>query len=509
MSLPAVGIAGGLVLPGSGSVSTGRAGASVASIDDPSAVAINPARLTAVAGDLTIHVGTMLLDYRMKYQRSGSYEEDPEAEDAWEGTPYPEVDDDSSPAVGIGGFQAVPLIAVSKRLGGKARGLTVAAAIMAPHGYPSRSFESDYELEEEGRPPPPSRYDVLDQEAAIVLPSIAAGYQVNDRLSVGARFSAGFAHVKALTYVWGLPNFTEWVARDAEFSVDVKDNFIPAFGLGAHYRVNDAIEVGAAWNSGFTIDGSGTGTAKLGSANVLSDMQLTVIPPDEAPLCADGGTEESLKACLTVKLPWMANLGGRYVFRGPSGAQVADLELNLDYEAWGGVSDYDVIVDGYIALSGERLMPLQPVVIRHNLQDTVGVRVGGSWQRPLSFGTLVVRGGLAYDTAAAKDGWERVDFDGAARTTGTLGVSLRRDSVQVDVGGGVVYEGSRTQGTGCNPVFGEGCTPGSTPDPITDRPGPDPIQPNVDSRGQLQSPFNEGTYESGYTLLTLGVTTWF
>ena len=512
LAVSGVASAGGLVLPGSGPVATGRAGASVASIDDPSAISINPARLAAVRGT-TIHVGAALIDYRMKFQRAGAYEETSEATDPWEGQPYPLVEDASSPPIGLGPFQAVPVIAVASDLGGAVPGLTVAAGVFAPNAYPTRSYGDDYALEQPGVPPPPGRYDIVSQEAAIVLPSIAAGYQAG-KLQVGGRFSFGFADIKARTFVWGLENFEEWVGKDGEFTIDVKDSFVPAFGVGAHYAITDAIEVGAAWNSAVNVDAKGTGTSRTGSGTAVGGMPVTIVPNNETPLCERGGTMDALKACLSLSLPWNANLGGRYVVRGADGRQVADVELDLVYEAWSEASDYDVIVDGVAALvvgPPPIGLNLQPSKIRHNLQDTMGVRLGGSWQKPVGPGTMILRGGLAYDTAAAKENWERIDFDGAARTTATVGASLRLAKVQIDVGGGVVVEGSRTQGVGCNPPASppQGCTAGSQPAPLDERTGPDPIQPTTDAGGQKQSPFNEGTYDSGYTLLMLGVSTWF
>jgi len=515
IAAPTAAAAGGLVLPGSGPVSTGRAGASVSSIDDPSAIGINPARLAAVPRGTTIHIGAAMFDYRMKFTRAGTYDDviEPERTDPWEGQPYPTVEDESSPAIGLGGFQAVPVIAVASDLGGAVKGLTVAAGVFAPNAYPVRSYGADYDLTDLTTAPPPTRYDTVEQEATVVLPSIAVAYAINDKLSIGARFSSGFGHIKAKTTVWGLDNLDEWAGRDSTFSVDVKDSFVPAFGVGAHYAITDAIEVGASWNSGYTVNGKGSGTTQTGVGIDIGGVPITVLPNNETPLCAPGGTPEALKACVTVRLPWMATVGGRYVIRDAGGDQVADVELNVDYEAWSGASDYDVIVDGIAAVDPGPPpigLPLQPTKIKHNLKDTISVRLGGSWQKALGFGKLVVRGGVAHDTAAAKEGWERVDFDGAARTTVAVGASVRLSKVQIDLGGGIAYEGTRTQGTGCNPaVIGEGCTPGSPQDGINDRPGPDPIQPTKDIGGQAQSPFNEGKYESGYTLLMLGVSTWF
>src|SRR5688572_18051369 len=135
--LPGTAMAGGLVLPGSGPVSTGRAGASVASIDDGAALGINPAGLSKITG-IQIHVGTALIAYHQTMSRNGSYEDVPQADPPWENTRYPSVSDDSKPVIGLGPFQAVPVIAVTSDLGGKIPGLVVAAGVFAPNAYPVR-----------------------------------------------------------------------------------------------------------------------------------------------------------------------------------------------------------------------------------------------------------------------------------------------------------------------------------------------------------------------------------
>jgi hypothetical protein len=129
---------------------------------------------------------------------------------------------------------------------------------------------------------------------------------------------------------------------------------------------------------------------------------------------------------------------------------------------------------------------------------------------PVGHDLLIVRGGVAYDTAAAKTGWERVDFDGAARTTMTAGASYRMNRVQVTAGAGFVYEGSRTNAGTCNPTSNApGCSGTGQDTPQPQRTGPDPINPLLTPDVQAQSPYNQGTMTSKYVLLMLGVSTWF
>ena len=514
---PGIAHAGGLVVPGSGPVSTGRAGAAVASIDDPGAIGINPAGLAKTKGTV-VHIGTALIAYHQTVGRFGVYEVDNDAPaQTWDGQPYPSVSDTSKPVIGIGQFQAVPVIAVSSDLGGKVKGLVVAAGVFAPNAYPVRRMGADYQLEDPNTPPPPTRYDTIEQKAAVVLPSIAVAYRVMDKLDIGARFSAGFADLEASTYVWGLQNFQEWAGKDGLFHVKVKDSFVPAFGFGATFRPTDAIELGANFNSLVDVAAKGTGTTVTGSGTGIGGNPVTVIPIDGIlpNLCEAGGTAEALKACVNLSLPMTVTVGGRYVLRDGDGRQKADVELDVQWENWAGSSDYQVIVDGFAAVDvgpPAAGLPLNPSFIRHNLKDTISIRLGGSWSKPLGKNQLTLRAGVAHDTAAAKEGWQRADFDGAARWTMAAGTSFSFGSWRVDAGAGLVYEGLRSQGRYCDTVADsppQGCGPNDMQLGVDERIGPDPTQPTSDAGGQAESPFTFGTITSGYNLLMLGVTKQF
>lgn len=504
---------GGLLLPGSGPVSTARAGASVASIDDPSAIGVNPAGLASVKGTM-LHVGSALIGYHLTFNRAGAYEQDPDHDFTWEGQDYAPVSDSSKPAIGIGEFQAVPVIAIAHQLK-QVPGLVIAGGIFAPNAYPIRSMAAGYDLatQESTVAPPPTRYDVLEQTAAVVLPTIAVAYRPIDKLDVGARFSSGFGEIDATTHVWALNNLVEWPGKDGRFHVTASDAFIPQFALGVRYRPTPNLEVGATWESAAEFDGRGTGESHVGSGGDITGMgtPAVIIPsPAGTEICEAGGSVDALRACVKFQVPQHAALGARYVVRDASGNQVADIEANVQWEEWSAASIQEVKVDGWASIDGTTAnLPLNVTNIRHNFQDTYSVRLGGSYQRVMGPGLVTFRAGGAYDTAAAKEGWERADIDGAARFTVAAGASLTLERVRFDVGGGIVHEGTRTQGIGCNPtVQGRGCD-GGTPLPQDDRSGPDPAQPLSDSGAQQTSPFNEGALSSGYGLLLLGVSTWF
>lgn len=517
--------AGGLFLPGAGAVSTSRAGAAVASAEDGEALSLNPAGFAKTKGT-TITLSMAIISYAMEFTRRGTYDMLPNDALPYEGTPYPTVKNDVSPALGVGSFQPVPVFAVSSDLGGKVEGLRVAAGLYAPNAYPFRdmctetsngcrryTFNGDF-----NEAPAPARYDIVDQDAAVILPSVAASYRITPDLDVGARFSAGFAHLKSTVTIWGSPgNVLEDVKQDALFHVDVKDNFIPAFGLGVMYRPSPVIELGAVYNSQVSIDSKGTATSELGPN--AGGVPGTTIGPvdDEAARCATGGTDAAQKACVELALPMNATLAGRYKFLGSDGKQKGDVEVDLGWENWSAerATDFRVVVDAQVLVNGTPSVGLRDNLVRHGLKDVFTARVGGSYDIPVGENTVTVRGGVGYDTAAAKTGWYRADFDGAARTTVTLGAGYKAKSFAINAGGGAVFEGTSENAGECNPVSNQPATRGCNGDgvehPFTSdgRQGPDPINPLVNADQQLEAPTTRGTFKSHYVLFMLGFSTWF
>jgi hypothetical protein len=82
-----VAVAGGMYLPGSGAISTSRAGAAVASTDTGEAIALNPSGLAKTSGT-TITLSMAIIDFAMTFQRRGTYDAVPNVDLPYEGTPY-------------------------------------------------------------------------------------------------------------------------------------------------------------------------------------------------------------------------------------------------------------------------------------------------------------------------------------------------------------------------------------------------------------------------------------
>lgn len=517
--------AGGMYLPGSGAISTSRAGAAVASTDTGEAIGINPAGLAKIWGT-TVTVSMAIINYAMTFQRRGTYDAIPDVDLPYEGQPYPLVEDASNPSLAIGGFQPIPVIAVTTDLGGAVPNLRLAAGMYAPNSYPFRELCTHQpgggckKYEFNGDPnelPSPARYDVVTRDAVLLMPTIAASYRVLPHLDVGARFGWGFSDVTSSIHVWSAPgNVVEDVGGDGLLTVKGKDNFVPSYGGGFTYRPTPAIEIAGNYSSEVRIAAKGTANTVLGPRSGSSGIDVMVVPiPDEYALCERGGQVGALKACITAELPRSATLGGRFKVLGSSGEERGDIEMNIGWENWGNSasSDYRVQIDSEIVTSQGGGLAIKRNSVRHGFQDVFNARLGGSWRFPAGENVLIARGGVGYDTAAAKKGWLRGDIDGAARTTLTAGAGFRTKRFQIDAGMGVVLEGSNDNPGDCNPISPMppdlGCNRDGVQAPLEDRQGPDPINPLVVTEQQLQAPFNQGVFESHYVLFMLGATAWF
>jgi long-chain fatty acid transport protein len=521
--------AGGLFLPGSGAVSTARAGAAVSSTEGGEALSNNPAGLAKTEGT-TITLSAAIISYSMSFTRRGTYDNLAAEDRPYEGQPFPTVTNQAKPPLGFGSFQPVPVIAVTHNFGKKAKGLTIAAGLYAPNAYPFRDMTNGYPISAEDKfglvdfdkPPPPTRYDIMKQEAAVILPSIAAAIPITDKLDIGARFSYGFADVKTSVMLWANPaNYEENVQADSFLDVTASQFGIPGFGVGTTFRPTPNIELGAAYNSAIGIIAKGEARAATGpGANVSGNPISVRPPPDEFARCARGGTNEVQKVCVEFDLPQSATLGGRYKFLDGNGKLKGDIELQLGWENWSNerTSSYRVVVDAEAAIldaSGNETgrLALKESTVNHSFKDTYSVRVGGSWVVPSGQNEIVLRGGIGHDTRAANTGWLRADVDGAARTAITIGGAYRIGKKwELNFGGGFIYEGTNSNPGTCNPTAdpgGAGCQGNGMDTPVKDRTGLDPINPVLVSESQLESPVTQGDYSSHYILFMLGASAKF
>lgn len=494
------------MVPGAGPHAQGRAGAFVAKADDPSALLHNPAGFAKIDGTV-LYIGANLVTMSLTYSRTGRYEASGADEPPdYEGIDYPTIEDESSPSLGVGPFQAIPLITVSSDLGHPEWPVRFGFGIFVPQGYPARKFAEQIDVGTDDLAPGPQRYDIIEQDARTITPSIAVAYSPLANLDIGVRLGWGFASTKGTKTVWAIRNYEEYVGRDSTFTLDASDNFVPGFSLGALYRPTPWLELGAAYHSKSEIRAKGEGVGVVGDA-VFGDTQ-TIPVDDQYAECEPGGTVDALKGCLDVDLPMYASVGARYILRDPTGAERADIEFDARWENWAAAANTRIKIDGKDNLTE---LPLNVGINRHGYNNVYSFRLGGAYNIPVGPNVLTVRAGAAYDTATAPDSWQRVDFDGKARTTIAGGLSWTMGRIRIEVGGGVALEPTITVPHCAGPdgdgptVMDPGCSQAQDI-PVADRTSPDPQQPKQGPLNQVESPFNAGTYESGYVLLHLGLT---
>jgi long-subunit fatty acid transport protein len=509
LSASSAAYAGGLFLPGNGPISSGRAGAAVASAEDAEAIAVNPAGIAKVHGTRII-IAASMLSHAQQFRRNGSYENPVGKTLPWAGQDYGTAVDKPRPAIGVGSFQALPLLGIVSDLGGHVPGLAVGFAVIAPNAYPTRSIGADYQLDDPNAPPPVTRYDIVSQKATAINPTIAAAYRILPQLDIGARFTWGINSAESRRYTWGNENYAEWVGNDSQVEIKAKDTFVPSWSVGASYRPTANIEIGAQYTAQANIGARGESRTTPSADLRVNGSKIVLSPPSDTDpiLCDRGGRPDALKACADFALPMFATVGARYQFLDAGGNMRGDIELDAQWENWSAerATTTKVRVDGYVNDGTD----LKEVYVRHGFTDTVSLRAGGSYVVPVAARPLTIRGGVAYDTGAAKPGWERLDFDGASRFMFTGGASYQFERVKFDLGAGAALQGTRNVGGDCNPTTSmRGCNGTGLETPVEDRAGWDPARAVFPLASQAENPVNHGQYKSHYLLFMFGVSTWF
>jgi hypothetical protein len=466
----------------------------------------------------------------MSFQRNGTYDTNDMEAESYEGQRYPTISNSAKPDLGIGRYLTIPTIAVVSDLGGVVPNLHVGVGLYTVTGYPNRDMnnvngkpyfvpasDGGYEFPVFGAPPPPTRYDIIEQSAVPVAPSVGVSYRILPNLDVGGRFSIAHFRLKSTLALWGgLSNYDELIRKDGLFTLDAS-GWSYTWGLGTNFRATPNIEIGATYNAQTSVSAKGDAIAHNGPGVDLSGEPVKVLPvPDSSARCATGGTEAVQKGCVELALPMSATLGARYKFLDQRGEERGDLEFDVKWENWGAdaASTYKVVVDAKVTPENlpDQGITLKDNDVRHGLRDTYSFLLGGSWRFRQGDNTIIARGGVGYETGAAKKNWERADFDGAARTLITAGGSYKLSRVQIDAGFGVALQGTRTDSRTCNPPLTsppQGCGPGGAVQPLDSREGPDPINPLVVTNAQAENPINQGTYKSHYVMFMLGASTWF
>jgi long-subunit fatty acid transport protein len=143
----------------------------------------------------------------------------------------------------------------------------------------------------------------------------------------------------------------------------------------------------------------------------LAGRVVPAVFKPEGTLESDKDTLDTSGVRATMKrlvIPASVRVGARWIFQ-KAGREIADLELNVQYENWSQNRSYDIDF-GNSLLSG---LPLQPISIKKMWKDVVSVRLGSDFEVVPHH--LTLRAGGLYESAAVDERYQNLDFPSTHR----------------------------------------------------------------------------------------------
>jgi long-chain fatty acid transport protein len=472
--------AGGYTFPDNGTEALGRGAAFTAKADDATALEYNVAGLATQRGTRLL-LDANLAFHTYEFQRSGSYpmEDVPPGEmgSGVAGLPFPKVSNLSGP-------QFAPFLGVTTDFG-KFERWTFAIGVFAPSSYGQRNFGTT--VQANGMTlPAPSRYDLVQTNLLIVLPTIAAAVRATKWLDIGVGLHLVVGHfdLQADTFSDigpGVCYSKEFPGCDALTHI-VTTGVTATASLGFMFHPVPVLDIGINLLGKANVDTSGSISTPGPSAIPLDPMHLGD--------CMHG---HNCDASFHTSLPWELRLGLRYKFL-KNGFEHGDIEIDAVYQAW---KDAETRTgpDGKTTVNGDTLDVPQlaffseiHTAIVHNYQDTVSVRLGGAYNLQLPRGVLTLRLGTFYDSAATKQKDTRLDFDTMDKWgfTGGLGYKIR--GVAINVAYGYLFSPDRNVANG--DILSLNGTSGT----------------NTGSDGKPLPVINNGQYHAVTQILSIGLT---
>jgi len=500
--VPATVFASGFEVPDNGTRSLGRGGAYAASVDEPTAIYYNPAALTrirrtAVTANLT------LFSERHAFERESFeyYDGTIESELTRRQIDFDRVESET-------GWFPAPMLFAASNFG--LENWTFGAAAYGPSSH-GRTDWPDMQLRppdwsgdqqdyyEPGRGEPITRdggnaYMELGHDLLLVYPSLAAAYHIeNLNLSVGLTAQLALLWVDYDVGVDGLFG-TGSVNQESRERADLYSTTkLDTFGmtvtgiLGVLWEPTDRIAIGASYRPRHRIRTEGTIEVGYPQSLLSNNPQI------------DDDT-----AYMTTWMPDVVRLGAVYTHRDGSNREIFDVEANLVYEGWHVAEGFEVELNGRLSddAGATNNQALPDLFLERNWQDTFSVRLGSdlSMLRNAETGNgLVLRLGGYYERSAQPEEWTNLDFMPFDRLAGTLGASYHIGAMSIDAAYAYVASPSRTVTDGeyellvplwvCNDPPDEATAEAC--EGVTDGPG---------------HPVNNGRYETGFQMISLGLT---
>jgi long-subunit fatty acid transport protein len=471
--------AGGLEIPDNGTEALGRGAAFTAKADDGTALEYNVAGFAQQRGTRLL-LDTNLWFSSYSFQRAGTYPDDPtNPVTPWGGTPFPKVTNQ-------GGVFPAPFAALSTDFGYFDR-WTFAVGVFGPSSVGNRTYP--YSL---GFAPSPARYDVVQNDVLVALPTAAASVRALPWLDVGLAVHLVYASFDVST-----TSLADAVGRgtapgqcaNAEYQPCDARTRLQTTGLSA----TGSVGVLARPTNDVVIGLNVRGPAALDTSGNASTQAPRITP--------NAGFQPS-PATFDTKLPTEVHFGVRYVFRDQE-REAGDIEADGTYEAWGATQDQGpyVRIPQLVAQNPPPGVDLSNIafVTPHHYHDSWSVRVGGAYDVPLGRRfdgryrhILTLRAGSYYDATASEPDYTRLDFDTLPKIAGTVGAGLEVPGFVFNVAYAEIFDVNRTvQAGGLAPV--NGTAHGASVDPT----------------GAPYPAVNDGTFSGHSRVVSLGMTVRF
>jgi long-subunit fatty acid transport protein len=300
----------------------------------------------------------------------------------------------------------------------------------------------------------PTDYMLTSANLLVLNPTLGIGWEVIDRLRVGASFQWGIASLNFTNAVAATANTVNQYSNpsfdptsDVKAQTSVSDYFIPGFTLGAIYSATDDWDLAGWYKWSDSIRASGdiqtttnyyTAASAKGSTSgqevgntALANCGVT----GGQNLCGSGDNVH-----ITVAIPMEAKVGVRYHkrrsdlpydehVRDPMAQDVFDVELDL---TWANDSAFDAIQvrlpgnpngSGVIPINGIPAFAPPNADIPHQYTDVYGARLGGDVN--VIPDQLALRAGGFIQSSAANPEYQNVDFPATLNGGFAFGTTYR------------------------------------------------------------------------------------
>jgi long-subunit fatty acid transport protein len=449
--------ANGFEFPSNGSEQFARGSAWLARATDPVAVFYNPAALSRNGTAVSVTANITFQKACFERRDGGGDATANAVQVGATGTQelYGRACNDAAPFIN-------PQLAFQYRLTDK---LGVGIAVLGPSAvgktdYPLTTTNTSLGNKTAGQDvdgPSAARYIITKQDAKIIWPQLAVGYEIAPKLRIGASFIWGIALIKFSNVSMGLSsNQTKDVTtgriiesgdQDLSADVSVKDLFIPGFSTSAMYTLGDNIDI-AGW-----FHWSDSVKAK-GDAQISAFVYEPKLTPYANPQVTNTPKDQT---SVTVPQPWDLRLGVRYymprvdvvltekggLLKDPLRDEVFDVEVDLQYSHDSSFDTLGIQFGGAETpisdpRSGAALGSVpRDAGVPHNWKDSYGVRLGGDVA--VIPGTLAVRGGGFFQSSSIDPKYLHLDFVAAQRIGLTVGATFRAGPVDLQAGYGHIF----------------------------------------------------------------------